>query len=279
MRLTPILGILAAAALVAGAVPAHAASRAGEVAITSGGVTSVDVYTYEDSTDNFATFTVTDPLGVGSLVSQCWEDAEGSPYDCDTYLLEEDDFGSGDWRIRRTADGWQVRVYVAYYPFSEDECWDLADGAEYGINMAVMGEDDEVLAEHSHSFTLVCRGYAGGTKGAKSLKVSVGGSSDPLAIAFSVLDSRHDAKSARGCLYSFTTERLTNCSPIDLTSGPVRNARGWSYNARLVLPGVTARQCKGIKRQEPRLAYQIVFKDGSGDELVTVAHVFTLTCR
>ena len=279
MRLTPIFGVVTAAALIAAAVPAHAADRAGGVVITTGGVSSLDVFTYQDSQDAYAIFTVEDPSGLGSLVSQCWEDRDGAPYDCDTYLLEEVDFGDGSWRIQRTADGWQVRVYVAYYPFSAEECWDHADGREYGVNIAVMGEDDEVLDERSHSFSVVCRGYAGGSKGAKSLKVSIGSESVPLPISFSVLDSRHDARSARGCLYSFATERLTNCTTIDLTGSSVRTSRGWTYNARIVLPGVSARQCKGIKRQEPRYAYQIAFKDGSGDAVITVRHNFTLTCR
>ncbi|MFM9049845.1 MAG: hypothetical protein ACKOMX_07350 [Actinomycetota bacterium] len=279
MRATPILSAIAAIALAAAAVPAQAADRAGGVTITSGGVSSLDVFTYQDSDDAYATFTITDPSGAGALISQCWEDADGAPYDCDTYLLEEADFADGDWRIKRTADGWQLRVYVAYYPFSDEECWDHAGGQEYGVNIGVLGEDDEVLDERTHSFTVICRGYAGNAKGSKTLKVSVGATSAALPIEFRVLDSRHDARSARGCLYSFTTGRLSNCTALDLAGGSVRSSEGWRYTARVTMPGVTLRQCKGIKKQEPRYAYQITFKDSSGDEMVTVSHRFTTTCR
>lgn len=243
-------------------------------------MTTINTYTYQDSDEGYITFTVSDPDRSGEQVSQCWVDFIGDPTDCDTYPLRETDYRDGDWRIRSTGDGWQIRVYVGYRESSDDECLDEYRGAaEYGINIAVLGAYEEVLGEHTHSYDLVCHGYAAESKGGRVLTAQIGRTSNVLPITYSVIDSDHTAASAQGCFYSFNSGRATNCTRIDLSAAETRTSRGWKYTARLTAKAVTSAQCRAIKRQEPRYAYRVIFRDASGDVLVSAEHRFTLRCR
>jgi hypothetical protein len=278
MKARRMLAVGAVIGFVIGLIPAAAATAAGAVAVTSSGISTVKTYTYQDSDEGYAVFTVTDPSREGSQVSQCWVDGDGDLYDCDVYPLRESDYRDGDWRIRQTASGWEIRVYVGYYAMSEDECLDQFRGSgEYGIDLAVVGDMDEVLGEARHTYELVCQGYAGMTKGGASITANVGRASTVLTVTTSAIDAGHDAASAKGCIYSASTGRGTNCVTLNMASG--QTSRGWSHANRISFPGVTDRQCKSLKRNPARFTYRVVYRDSSGSVLMEVEHDFKLTCR
>ena len=279
MRIGLIVGSALVTAATLSMVPAQAAT-ARDVGITSDGMTVVDTYTYQDSSEGYITFTVRDPDRSGEQVSQCWVDILGDPTDCDTYPLQETSYRNGDWRIRSTSDGWEIRVYVGYRNSSEEDCMDQYRGAaDYGINIAVLGSREEVLGEHTHSYDLVCRGYAAETKGGRTLTAHMGETSDPLSITYTVVDTGHEATSAQGCFYSVHSGRATKCTRIDLSTGDYTTNRGWNYTVRLTSKALSSAQCRAVKRQEPRYDYRVVFRDAAGDTLLSADHRFTLRCR
>jgi hypothetical protein len=256
-------------------VPAMASTG---VSVSSSGLSSVKTYTYQDSDEGFVVFTVTDPSRQATQISQCWVDGDGDLYECDVYPLRETDYRNGEWRIRWTPSGWEVRVYLGYYDVSEDECMDQFRGAaEYGIDIAVLGDYEEVLAEDRHEYELVCQGFAGETRGSKSITAYVGRSSTVIGIKLIAIDVAHEAVSARGCIYSKSTGRGTNCEALNMDSS--RTSRGWSHAKRIGVKGVTARQCRNLRWNPGRFTYRVVFRDAQGDVVMEVGHDFRVTCR
>lgn len=264
---------ICAAVLVAGPV----ASATG-VTVVASGPSVLNTYTYQDSDEGYVVFTVTDPAREGTQVSQCWLDGDDDLYDCDIYPLRETDYRDGEWRIRPTATGWEIRVYVAYTDMDEDQCLDQYKGSgREGVDIAILNDYEEVFGEGRHTYELVCQGYAATSKGGSKITAYVGRTSSTLSIAVTGIDAAHDAASAQGCIYSPVTGRATSCQAIDMAAS--RTSRGWSPDRRLSLPAVTAQQCKSIKRTSPRFIYRVVFKDGAGRTLMVANHKFTVTCR
>ena len=275
------LGVLLVAALTVGLAsgmsPAIATANS-TVNVSPSGPSVLSTYTYQDSDEGFAVFTVTDPSRRGTQVSQCWVDSNDELYDCDIYPLRETDYRDGEWRIRATPTGWEIRVYIAYYDMDEDECLDQYRGAgQEGIDIAVLGDFEEVLGEGRHSYELICQGYAGLSKGGSKITTFVGRPSTTLPISVTAIDAGHRAASAQGCIYSAATGRATNCLSIDMPAA--QTSRGWTHERRISLSAMTAQQCKSIKRTSPRFIYRVVFKDAAGAILMVVNHRFSVTCR
>ena len=257
---------------------ASVASASTVVAVVPSGPTVLNTYTYQDSDEGFATFTVTDPSRRGTQVSQCWVDSDDDLYDCDIYPLRETDYRDGDWRIRATSTGWEIRVYIAYYDMDQEQCLDQYRGSgQEGVDIAILGDFEEVLGEGRHSYELICQGYAGISTGGSKITTYIGRASTSLPIKVTAIDAGHQAVSAQGCIYSVATGRATNCLSLDLAAA--RTSRGWMHERRIALNGVTAKQCKSIKRNPPRFIYRVIFKDAAGDTLIVVNHRFSVTCR
>ena len=257
---------------------ASVASANTVVAVVPSGPAVLNTYTYQDSDEGFATFAVSDPSRRGTQVSQCWVDSDDGLYDCDIYPLRETDYRDGDWRIRATSTGWEIRVYIAYYDMDEERCLDQYRGAGYeGVDIAILGDFEEVLGEGRHLYELICQGYAGMSKGGPKITAFVGRASTSLPIKVTAIDAGHEAVSAQGCIYSVATGRATNCLSVDLPAA--QTSRGWMHERRIAFSGATAKQCKSLKRTPARYIYRVVFKDAGGDTLMVVNHRFSVTCR
>jgi hypothetical protein len=274
-----LVALAAAASLgLAGVAVAPVASANATISVVSSGPSVLSTYTYQDSDEGYAVFTVTDPSRQGTQVSQCWVDSDDGLYDCDIYPLRETDYRDGDWRIRPTASGWEIRVYLAYQEMDDEQCLDQFKGAgQEGVDIAILGDFEEVLGEGRHSYEVVCQGYVGTSKGGSKITAYVGRASRALPISVRAIDAAHQAARAQGCIYSTATGRATNCLALDMAAS--RTSRGWIHERRIGINALTARQCQAIKRTPAKFIYRVVFKDSVGDTLMVVNHRFSVTCR
>ena len=279
MRLRDVLAT-AAAMVVAGATlttvsPAQADTG---VDISSSGITSIKTYTYRSSQQGYVTFRIQDDFLRAQVVSECTIFPDGRRRYCESLTLRPMEFGNGDWRIRETVDGWEVRARVSWNRSSEEDCLAEYPGAdEYGVELTVLGEEEEFLGSHEHYYESVCQGYVGSISGGKTLVARVG-YEVRLPLRVRVIDYPKSSVTARVCFMDEYGDRF-NCANLRLSRIAKSSRSGWFYKDAVVVRPQTRSQCRYLRWDRPSLDYEVTIRDRRGSTLTRFEHSFRLTCR
>ena len=250
-----------------------------KASLTSSGVQSISLFTYQDSTEGWITFRLKDPSGIGANVSQCDVNSRGGRVNCDTYPLRAMDYPGGAWKVRKTSDGWTIRIYVGYYSASQDYCWDSRAGQRIGVQIAILTKREQMVTRNSHTYTLRCDGVASQATGPSVLTAIEGRDSLPFTVKAAVVDRRRAVAEIRRCFYDVELSETTNCFTDPTSKVAQRTSTGWAVSRKLMFNNVSARECRYYQNERPRMQYRMSFLDGDGNRLGNASLSFRLTCR
>ena len=248
-------------------------------ALTSSGLNSVSVFTYQDSTEGWITFRLRDSAGLGANVSQCDVTSGGARVDCDTYRLRPMNYRGGEWKIRQTPGGWLIRIYVGYYSASAKYCWESRAGDRSGVQIAILTGRERLVVKRTHMYTLRCDGVAAKASGPSVLTTRAGQSSLPFSVTADVVDRRRAVAEIERCFYDVELDETTNCSTDPTTAVARRTSSGWMIKRAVSLNNVSVSECRDYQRERPRLRYEMTFLDGNGEVLGETSWSFRLTCQ
>lgn len=271
------VAIATAAVLLQPAVASAMTPRA--TTVTTGGIKQVSLYTYRDSTEGWITFRIKDRARQGANVSQCDVLPNGNRTNCDSYRLRPMDYRGGAWKVRRTSDGWEIRIYVGYYAATSSNCWDYRNGVREGVQIGILTSRERLLDRQTHYYQLRCDGVAARSSAPANLVTRPGKASLPYSATATVIDRRHIIKSVRQCFYDVETKEFGNCYNDSITKVAKRTGQGWSMTSQLSYKNTSARQCTYYAREKPRQEFRTTFKDADGDTVGSTKVSFRLTCR
>lgn len=247
--------------------------------VTTSGIKQVSMFTYRDSTEGWITFRVKDRSRQGANVSQCDVRPNGSRVNCDSYRLRPMDYRGGAWKVRRTSDGWMIRIYVGYYAATSSQCWSFRNGLREGVQIGILTSRERLLVRQTHFYQLRCEGVVARASAPSTLITRPGKDSRPFAVTSNVLDRRHVIKSVRRCFYDVETREITNCYSDTITKVAKRTAQGWTMTRQLNFDNTSSRECSTYQRERPRQEYRITYRDADGDSVGSAKVSFRLTCR
>lgn len=180
--------------------------------------------------------------------------------------------------MRRTRDGWEIRIYVDFYAATTSQCSSYRNGQREGVQIGILTSRQKFLARQSHFYQLRCDGVVAQASAPATLVTRPGKVSRPFAVTSSVLDRRHIIRSVRRCFYDVETREIVNCYNDAITKVAKRTAQGWTMTRQVQFDNTSSRQCKLYERERPRQEYRITYRDGRGDRVGTAQVSFRITC-
>lgn len=271
------LGVLMAVSVL----PAASADQSGSpnLTLTSSGIKRVSLATDQDSTSGWITFRVKDPRGLARNVSECQVTTGGRRVNCDAYPLETASYRDGSWKVRSTADGWEIRVFVGWLEINSAQCWSLRTPQAWGLEMGLLSQGERLLTRRTHTYQAQCDGVAAQLEGPSEMVAREGQPSVRFKVTASVLDRNHVAESVRRCFYDVELQEQVNCFTDPLAQVATQTSTGWRFSRNLSYADADRYECRQLARERPRWQYRLTFLDESGEALGSASHSYRVTCR
>jgi hypothetical protein len=271
------LGVLMAVATLPAASADESAGRG--LSLTSSGIKRVALATDRESTSGWITFRVKDARGLARNVSECQVTSGGRRINCDAYPLRPTSYRDGDWKIQRTTDGWEIRIFVGWLEVTSSQCWSLRSSQSWGIQIGLLSQGERLLTRRTHTYQAQCDGVAAQMSGPGTMVAREGEKSVPFKVTATILDRKYVVTSVRRCFYDVELKEPTTCFTDPISSVATKTTLGWNFSRPLGHPVVDREECRELSRQQPRLQYRLTFLDEYGEEVGTAAHSYRLTCR
>jgi hypothetical protein len=271
------LGVLMAVATLPAASADESAGRG--LTLTSSGIKRVALATDRESTSGWITFRVKDAKGLARNVSECQVTSGGRRINCDAYPLRPTSYRDGDWKIQRTSDGWEIRIFVGWLEVTSSQCWSLRSSQSWGVQIGLLSQGERLLTRRTHTYQAQCDGVAAQVSGPGIMVAREGQKSVPFKVTATVLDRKYVVTSVRRCFYDVELREPTNCFTDPISSVATRTTLGWNFSRNLTYSEMDRQECRELARQQPRRQYRLTFLDESGDAVGSASHSYRLTCR
>lgn len=258
-------------------VPAQAATSVG---LSSQGVRLIKTYTDRDSTGGFITFYISDRREQARYITQCSVTGSGQRFLCDSYPLRRSFFPDGDWRVRATSSGWQVRVWVGWTESTPEQC--LAESprsAPWGVEIGVLGAREQLLVSTNHTYRMQCQGFAVKNTGPTMITAFTKKKSKPITQKYRIVDTDHKIRTVQQCFYDPEQGSWSNCRTIRMAATAQKTATGWTMSQGVYWNRVTKRQCRSMKRNPLLSEFIVTFYDRFDDEVARNTAQLVVTCK
>lgn len=271
---------VAAGIVVSSLVVPVSSQAASSVGLSSQGIRLIKTYTDRDSTGGFITYYISDRREQARYITQCSVTGSGQRFLCDSYPLRRSYFPNGDWRVRATSSGWQVRVWVGWTESTPDQC--LAESprsAPWGVEIGVLGAREQLLVSTNHTYRMECQGFAVKNTGPTLITAFTKKRSQSITQKYQVVDTAHAIRRVQTCFYDPIRESWSNCRTSKMTSLARKTNSGWTMSQGIFWNRVTKKACRIMKRNPLRSDFIVTFYDRFDDEVARSTTQLVVTCK